>query len=151
MLAVTHLWKCFKGIWLMNVQRQCHRLHHHLRETIAAHRCSGKTFWFQCTFAWVQFLDYFHHRETNSPMTPIKSIESPIQPPQMIFQSSLCGFSRPNSPPSNDTSPSNLNNSFTHTSDNSNLLELMVCSIGVFNPEKCILLHLKNFISFRII
>lgn len=136
----------------MIVQHQCHR---QLRrpsstlEIIEVPLCSGelKIMFppFPCRLS--EFLLQFRlHRETNSPITPIQQIDSPLKQSQHPF---LYGFSRSNSPESSDnsaTSPNyNNNNNNTNNNgctngnvslnnngldsnsiDNSSLLELMV-------------------------
>lgn len=65
-------------------------------------------------------------RETNSPITPIGTLDLPSQTPvQPLFY----GFSRSNSPESSDNSANSPNNNpiLNNSLDNTNLLELMVC------------------------
>lgn len=125
----THLWKCFKGLRTMNVLHQCHRQHHHPRNNTLAttvdRLCSGENE-LQISQSKSQIeqhsqLDCFifillWYRDTSSPITPLKSLDSPL----------LYGYkSANNSESSNSNSSGNSPNNTSNT-ENLNLIDLIV-------------------------
>lgn len=161
-LMGTHLWKSFKGHRTMNVPHQCHRRHLLRRNntpgTTVDLLCLGERmgkkremkfgfgFGFSFRFVWIIIIIIFCvyinvltfnvyvfvHRDTSSPITPLKPLDSPL-----LYGYKSANHSESNSSNSSGNSPNNTSNS-----ENLNLIDLIVSTHQVTDT-------LKRFFSIQ--